>query len=174
MVVHAVAALAPLAAVAYVFEATGARPLALHPGAWGFIVRSALVLMLSISVASTVTGVFERNRVYATWHRTHRIKLVLSGVLIAVTAVELGYLLGPDAAFELVSPFGIAVVLVNNLVTFALCAYGLKLTLGRQGIGMTSYVPDMFKDEPVDILDATAERVAAPPKLIDLLEELNP
>jgi hypothetical protein len=35
-------------------------------------------------------------------------------------------------------------------------------------------VPDMFKDEPVDILDATAERVAEPPKLIDLLEELNP
>ena len=59
----------------------------------------------------------------------------------------------------------------NTAVVFALSAYGLRITLGRQSLAETSYQPDMDFDPPIDILDCVAEFAEDPPKLIDVREE---
>ena len=61
---------------------------------------------------------------------------------------------------------GVAVVVV-----WALAAYGLRITLGRQSLAKTSYVADMFRQPPVDILETLAAAAAQQPKLIDPHEE---
>lgn len=174
IMVHTVVALTPLAAVAFVVGAARIRPFGLHPASWDLLVNASLVLVLVVAIPSTLTGVLERNHMYANWHRTHRIKLALSMALIGLVGVELWHLLRPGVVVPLISPIGIAVVVLNNLVVFALCAFGLKMTLGRLGVGSASYVPDMFRDPPIDILRATADRKREPPKMIDIYDGMEP
>ena len=174
MVVHAVAALMPLAAVAYVFRATGANWYGLNATVLEFVLRASLLAVLGIAVPSTVTGVLERNRMYATWHQTHRIKLALSVVLIVLVSAESWGLSRPGTEHHLGSALGMAIVVANSLVVFGLCMLGLKMTLGRLSLGSASYVPDMFKAPPVDILETTSIRLAEPAKIVDVLNGMEP
>jgi hypothetical protein len=57
------------------------------------------------------------------------------------------------------------------VVVLALAAYGLRITLGRQALAKASYVPDMYREPPVDILETVAAAAAIDPKLIDPHEE---
>ncbi len=49
--------------------------------------------------------------------------------------------------------------------------YGLRISLGRQGLGGTSYVPDMSRTPPVDILEVVGGWTHEDAKLIDVLGE---
>ena len=69
------------------------------------------------------------------------------------------------------SLLGLAIVVGNCGVALALSYYGLRITLGRQGVGSTSYVPDMDREPAVDILDVVAEHAHEPPKMIDVQKE---
>jgi hypothetical protein len=44
---------------------------------------------------------------------------------------------------------------------------GFKISFGRQGVGRTSYVPDMFRKPPIDIIDANTAALADLPKTVD-------
>jgi hypothetical protein len=72
-----------------------------------------------------------------------------------------------------VSWLGLAVVVGNCCVVFGLSYFGLKITLGRQGLGGTSYLPDMDWEPPIDILACVADYSGDPPKLIDVQGEHN-
>jgi hypothetical protein len=115
-----------------------------------------------------LSGVIERNHLYANWPPSHRAKLVLSLVLMALVAGEVVALASLDDAVDVVSILGFAVVVANNAVAVALSYFGLRITLGRQGLGSTSYVADMDRDPPVDILEVVAEHASEPARLIDV------
>jgi hypothetical protein len=168
MLVHSVVALAALAAGSFVLAALGASFGRLGPGLWVALLRASLVGLLLCSLPAVVTGIADRDRAYATWHPSHRAKLVLSLLLVALVAIELAATLtgsGPITAWVGV---GIA---ANMVVVLALAAYGLRITLGRQALARTSYVPDMKQRPPVDILALVAAAAAEEPKLIDPSEE---
>ena len=168
MLVHAVIALALLAALAMVLEASFFTVAGVGPDVWAFLLRGSLIGILLIAIPSIVTGISERNHMYVNWPPSHRIKLVLSIVLVGL---ELVALLGSDGPVRIGSWLALAVVGGNGVVVFALSAYGLRITLGRQSLARTSYRPDMDFDPPIDILDCVAEFAEDPPKLIDVREE---
>ena len=169
MLVHSVVAFAPLAAAAQLLAASDARLGAFDGTVWRFVVRVSLLVVLTVGALATVSGVLERRHLYVTWHRTHALKLWLALALVAMAAWELAALAGPDAPSPAV---GAAVVGGNLLLTGALSALGLKMTLGRQSFAATSYRPDLAQEPPVDVLVATAARLAEPPDLIDPMEEV--
>jgi hypothetical protein len=72
------------------------------------------------------------------------------------------------------SPVGALVVGANPCLAFLLAAYGVKMTLGRQSLARTSYVPDLRRDPPVDVLAVNAARMTEPPDVVDILEESIP
>ena len=164
MMAHAVAALVPLASLTWIAEAVGFDPAGLDPGIWVFMTRLSLILVLAMALPTTISGIGERNHMYAKWHSTHKIKLVLSLALVMLTALETWALLATDVSWELTSWLGLLIVVVNNAVSLALGAYGLKITLGRQALGRASYTPDMDRDPPVDILQVDAPYVTERPK----------
>ena len=104
---------------------------------------------------------------YAQWHRSHKKKLVLSLTLVTLLIVELIALLGYGSRIPTISWLGFLIVVANNVVVFWLGALGLKITLGRQSIGTTSYVPDMFRSPPIDIIETNAAQLADRPRTID-------
>ena len=171
MMVHPIAALSPLAAVAYIFLKQQVSFLSIDGKSWAFLVGLSTILMFLITLPSVLSGVFERNHVYVKWHSTHKIKLGLSVLFIGILVVELILLSGGGLNGALFSLLGILIIFGNNIVTFLLCKYGLKITLGRQSIGRTSYEPDLFKKEPVDILVMAGKLKKEEPKYMDLLKE---
>lgn len=171
MIVHAVIALSVVAAVAFVVEVTGASPGGIGPSTWAFLLRVALVGLLAVSVPATISGITERSHMYVNWHRSHRAKLLLSLLLLGLTAAELAGLAMATRSLSLRSWVALLVVLGNPLVCFGLSFYGLRITLGRQALARTSYTPDMHREPPVDILESAAAHVAQRAAVIDVLEE---
>jgi hypothetical protein len=174
MLVHAVVALAPLAAVCFVFEASAITAGSIAPETWGFLLRGSLIGILVLALPATVSGITERNHMYTNWPPSHRAKLALSALLVIMAALELLALRNPDIALDIVSWLGFAVIFGNCAVVFALSFFGLKMTLGRQGFGKTSYVPDLDWDPPLDILSCVADFSGDAPKLIDVQKERSP
>ncbi len=173
MLVHAVIAPVPVAAVAFVLASGGVRLGGFATEAWRFLVGASLAVVLVVALPATVSGVLERGHHYATWHRTHRLKLVISLVLVAMVAGEIVGMLGGAAWPALDSPLGALVVVGNPIVAFALSALGLKMSLGRQTLSRTSYTPDLQQSPPVDVLAANAVALGEPPDLIDVLREID-
>ena len=171
MMVHSIAALAPLAAVAYIFLKLQVSFLSIDGKSWAFLVVLSTILIFLITLPSILSGIFERNHAYAKWHSTHKIKLWLSAAFVGILIVELLLLSGGGINGPLFSPLGILIIFGNNIVTFYLCKYGLKITLGRQSIGRALHEPDLFKKEPVDILVMAGELKKEEPKYLDLLKE---
>ena len=171
MMVHAVVALAPLAALCFVLEAGGMAIFSVRPGVWGFLLRGSLIGMLVLAVPSILTGVVERNHMYVNWPPSHRAKLALSLLLVVMVSIELTTLGSIDGAPGVASWLGLAIVIGNCAVVFGLSFFGLQITLGRQGVGATSYKPDMDWDPPLDILACVADFAGDPPKLIDVQGE---
>ena len=171
MLVHAVIAFAPLAALSFILDHSATEFAGVQPGVWRLLLWLSLVGMLVVAVPATLTGISERNHMYANWPGSHRAKLILSVALIVLVTVELVALYngaGGGGAFSLL---GLAIVLVNNAIALALSYYGLRITLGRQGFGSTSYTADMDREPPVDILDVAAEQAREPAKMIDIQKE---
>jgi hypothetical protein len=108
---------------------------------------------------------------YTNWPPSHRAKLALSVLLAVMAAAELLALRSLDFAPEIVSLLGFSIIFGNCAVVFALSYFGLKITLGRQGFGATSYVPDLDWDPPLDILTCVADFSGDAPKLIDVQKE---
>ena len=171
MVVHAVIALATVAAVAFVFDSAGVTVGPVAPTTWGFLWRAALTGLLLTGLPATLTGVLERGHMYVNWHPSHRAKLLLSLAILVMTAAELATAAGTRGPAVLGSWLGVAVVAGNPAVCLGLSFYGLRITLGRQAIASTSYIPDMHREPPVDILVATAARVAERAKVLEVMEE---
>ena len=171
MLVHAVIALAPLAAAAMVLEASSVTIGGIGPTVWAFLFRGSLVGMLLIALPSILTGISERNHMYVNWSPSHRVKLALSVVLVILVGLELAGVFGADGPIELGSWLALAVIGGNCAVVFALSAYGLRISLGRQSLARTSYQADMDFDPPMNILECVAEFADDPPKLIDVQKE---
>jgi hypothetical protein len=168
MLVHAVLALVPLAALTYLAEAFGVRVGSFGAEVWHFVTRAALVVVLLTALPATASGILERRHSYVTWHATHKVKMAASVALVGLVAVEL-VVLARGVGAELV--LGVMVVGFNPLAALLLGAYGLKMTLGRQSLAATSYRPDLLMEPPIDVLAATAARLAEPADLIDVLGE---
>ncbi len=173
MMVHGVVAFAPLAALALVLASRESTIGPAGPEVWGLLLRGSLLAMLVLAIPSTISGITERNHMYAGWPPSHRAKLVLSVALIVLVAGELVVVYGAVEVPGVLSLFGLAVVLGNCLVVFGLSFFGLKITLGRQAFGKTSYLPDMDWEPAIDILACVADYSGDPPKLIDVREEHN-
>ncbi len=171
MMVHVVAALAPLAAVAFIFFILRIEFLSFDQLIWKFLVWFSLVVILLTGIPSVFTGIFERNHVYTKWHSTHKIKLVLSILLVIAISFELYVMIRFGLGTSLFSLSGLLIILVNNLLVFFLGAYGLKISLGRQSFGKESYQPDLFRKEPIDILVNAGEQRKKEAKYLDLLTE---
>ena len=171
ILVHAVVALAPLAAVCLMLEIRSATVMGIGPEVWAFLVRGSLLAVLVISVPAILTGISERRHTYVNWPPSHRIKLVASVVLVLLTAGELAVLLPGAGAVRLGSWFALAVVLGNVVTVAVLAVYGLRITLGRCSLARTSYRPDMDLEPPADILDGAAELAAEPARLVEVREE---
>jgi hypothetical protein len=171
MLVHAVIAFAPLAAVSFVLEASAVAVAGVEPGVWRLLMWGALVGMLIVALPATLTGISERNHLYANWPPSHRAKLVLSLVLVVMVCGEIAALSFGIGEHGVVSWLGLAVVVGNCAVVLALSYYGLRITLGRQALGSTSYVSDMDREPPVDILEVVAEHASEPAKMIDVRKE---
>jgi len=173
MMVHAVIALALIAATAYVCEATRTTVAGIAPTAWAFLLRGALVGIFALATLATVTGISERNHMYTNWHPSHRMKLMLSLILLGMTAAELATLGLAGHAVILGSWLALAVVVGNPVTCLALSYYGLRITLGRQALTRTSYTPDMDREPPVDILVEAAALAAEQAAIIEVQEESN-
>jgi len=171
MMVHAVVALAPLAALSFLFEAGGTTVFSVRPGVWAFLLRGSLIGILVLALPSILTGVVERNHMYVNWPPSHRAKLALSLMLVVMVSVELVALAGIDGAPVTASWLGLTIVIGNCAVVFGLSFFGLQITLGHQGFGATSYKPDMDWDPPLDILACVADFAGDPPRLIDVQGE---
>ncbi|GAB4434562.1 MAG: hypothetical protein OHK0040_05560 [bacterium] len=66
---------------------------------------------------------------------------------------------------------GLLIYVANIVVIFFLSFYGLKITLGRQSLAKTSYIPDFFnKEKPVDILKEAGEYIKEKPKRVDFFD----
>lgn len=171
MLVHAVVAFAPLAAISFGLEATALTFGPIAPQAWGFLLRGALMGIFILALPATVSGITERNHMYTNWPPSHRAKLALSVLLVIMVAGELLALRSPGIALEIGSLLGVFIIFGNCAVVFALSFFGLKITLGRQSFGKTSYVPDLDWDPPLDILSCVADFSDDAPKLIDVQKE---
>jgi len=171
MLVHAVIALAPLAAAAMILEASSVTLVGIGPGVWAFLFRGSLVGMLLIALPSIVTGIGERNHMYVNWPPSHRIKLALSVVLFVLVGIELVRVFGSDGPVQLGSWLALAVIGGNCTLVFVLSAYGLRISLGRQSLARMSYQADMDFDPPINILECVADFAGDTPKIIDVQEE---
>jgi len=171
MLVHAVIAFAPLAAVSFVLGRSAATVGGIDTEVWRLLLWVALVGMLMVALPATLTGISERNRMYVNWPPGHRAKLALSLALVVMVSAEIVALWPGAGGLGLFSWLGLAIVVGNNAVALALSYYGLRITLGRQSVGSTSYVPDMDREPPIDILDVVAEYAHEEPKMIDIQKE---
>jgi len=170
MIVHSVIALAAVAAVSCVVASSGGTVGPIAPRTWPVLCWGSLLLLAFAALPATVTGVAERNRMYANWHDSHQAKLWLSVLLVAMVIGELAAGLGSGTP-RVAAPLGLAIVFGNPLVCLLLSFYGLRITLGRQSLARTSYVPDLRREPPVDVLEEAARHVAEPARVLEILEE---
>jgi hypothetical protein len=154
-----------------VLDASAATVGGIDAEVWRLLLWAALVGMLIVALPATLTGISERNHMYANWPPSHRAKLVLSLLLVVLVSAEILALGSGAGGSGLISWLGLAIVVGNCAVALALSFYGLRISLGRQGVASTSYVSDMDREPPVDILDVVAERAHEPPKMIDVQKE---
>jgi len=171
MLVHPIIALSPMAAAAFILLKQEISVFSFDQHTWSFLVVLSLTLSLVIALPSLLSGVFERGHIYVRWHPSHQAKLLLSLLLIAMLVTELLLVVSGGLSGEIFSLFGILLVFGNNIVILLLSRYGLKISMGRQSLASTSYVPDLLKAEPVDILEAAAFMKHEEPKYLDLLVE---
>lgn len=171
ILVHGVVAFAPLAASSLVLRSTGITLGTAGPEVWDLLLLGSLIGMLALAVPATISGVAERNHMYAGWPPSHRAKLVLSIALVILAGGELIAVVRASEPPAVLSVFGLAVIFGNCALVLGLSFFGLKITLGRQGFGGTSYLPDMDWEPPIDILACVADYSGDPPKLIDVQEE---
>lgn len=174
MVVHLVIGFAVFGGICFVLDATGVTLGSIGASTWAFLWRASLVVMVLGSIPSTLTGITERHHMYVNWQNSHRAKLLLSLLLLGIGSAELFVLWWHPQSARLGSSLGMAVVVVNPLLCLALSFYGLRISLGRQSLARTSYVPDMHQQPPIDILDTAAHLVSDRAKVIDVTEESNP
>ena len=136
-----------------------------------FLTVFSVVVIFLMTFPSILSGSFERGHVYAKWLRTHKIKMVLSLILLILLVIQLYLLYQGGLKGELFSALGVLIIFGNNIISFLLCAYGLKISMGRQSLGKTSYEPDLFKPEPFNILVPAGEHRKEEAKYLDLLTE---
>jgi len=168
MLVHSVLAFVPLAALAFVLAENNVQLGSFGTALWRFLAWISLIVVLAVGVLATVSGILERRHLYVTWHRTHTWKLWLGLALVGLAAFAAAMLAG---ALPLPPAAGWVALGSLVLVAGALTALGLKMSLGRQSLGRTSYRPDVMQTPPIDILAATAARLAEPPDVIDVTGE---
>jgi len=171
MLVHGVVGFAPLASVSFVLASRGDSIGGFGPEIWGLLLWVSLIVMLILSVPSTLTGIGERNHMYTNWPTSHRVKLFLSMALVFVLTTELLALWFTGTGPRVMSLLGFGIVVGNNLIVFGLSFFGLKISLGRQGFGRTSYKPDMDWDPPLDVVACVADYSGDAPKMIDVQKE---
>lgn len=171
MMVHSIAAFSPLAAVAYILFRQQVTIFSFDQNTWSFLTVFSLIMIFLITFPSILSGVFERGHVYTKWHSTHKAKMGLSVLLLIIMIIELILLSRNGLQNNLFSALGILIIFGNNIISFLLCVYGLKITLGRQSLGKASYQPDLLKKEPVDILVTAGVLKKEEPKYLDLLKE---
>ena len=171
MLVHAVVAFAPVAAVSFVLAARQISIFGFTSETWVFMLWISLSAILVLALPSTITGISERNHMYANWPPSHRAKLILSILLIVMVGAELLALGTAKIEPRLVSWLGLAIVAGNCALVFGLSFFGLKISLGRQGFGPTSYKPDMDWDPPLDVVACVADYSGDAPKMIDVQKE---
>ena len=171
MLVHSIAAFAPLGALAFIFMKQQVRFLSFDEKTWLFLTVLSVILSFLVALPSVLSGVFERGHIYVRWAPSHQAKLVLSLLFLAMLVIELVTIATGGLDQGMFSLTGILLIFGNNIVVFLLCKYGLKISLGRQSLEKTSYVPDLFKPEPIDILTINGELKKEAPKYLDLLTE---
>ena len=170
MIVHSVIAVAVVASVSCVVASSGGTVGPIVPRSWPLLCWGSLLLLAVAALPATLSGIAERNRMYANWHGSHRAKLWLSVLLVAMVIGELAAGIG-SGTLRVTAPLGLAIVIGNPLVCLALSFYGLRITLGRQSLARTSYVPDLRREPPVDVLEEAARHVAEPARVLEILEE---
>lgn len=167
IIVHPIVALSLVAAFSYFCMNNGIELLRMGRMEWQLLCFISLSLIFLLSVPATLSGVFETNKMYAKWHNTHKIKLFLSVLLFLLSLTEIFLFFNYDAVFLT----GLLIYVANIVVIFFLSFYGLKITLGRQSLARTSYIPDFFnKDNPVDILKEAGEYIKEKPKRVDFFD----
>jgi uncharacterized membrane protein len=171
MLVHFVVALAPLAAIAFIFLKQQVNFLSFDERTWSFFTVFSIVIIFLTTIPSILSGIFERGHVYAKWHTTHKAKMVYSLLLIAILCIELILMIQNGVQDELFSLLGILIIFGNNVIAFILGALGLKISMGRQSLAKTSYIPDLFKKDHTDILVTAGKLRKEAPKYIDLTQE---
>lgn len=164
IVVHSVVAFSPLAFFAFICYKTDITFLMMSNREWKFLMLFSLFFLFLLAIPSTISGVFETNKMYPKWHKTHKMKLFLSLTLIILVF----FLLYLDIQNTQLNLFCLFLILV---IVFFLSFYGLKITLGRQSFAKTSYVPDFFNNtNRKDILNEAEEYVIEKPKRIDFFD----
>lgn len=171
MIVHTVVALAPIAAVAYILHALQVRIAGFDSDTWWFLARFSLIVLLLLLIPAILSGVFERGHMYVKWHPSHKIKLMLSIALFCAVGIETLLIMRSGAQTSLVSITGLLILIGSNLLVFLLSSYGLKITLGSHSLEKTSYQPDLFKEEPVDILVIAGQHAKEEAKILDPTKE---
>ncbi len=169
MLVHSVLALVPLAAVAFALDAAAVSFGGFGPEVWRFLAVASLAIALAVALPATASGILERSHAYVTWSATHKAKLALSLVLLAARRRRARH---AGRRRCRTSPSGVMVVAINPVVAFLLSAFGLKMTLGRQSLAGTSYVPDLDQRAAGRRARRHRGHLAEPPDLIDILEEM--
>lgn len=166
IIVHSVVGFSLLALFSYFCNYFAIDFLMMGEKEWRFLNFLSLLIVFITALPATVSGVFETNKMYARWHKTHKMKLLFSLCLLADAFLCLYW----ESEFY-GSLIYTVVLLANVLLTFLLSYYGLKITLGRQSFGKTSYVPDFFnKENPIDIVEEVREYIQEKPKRIDFFE----
>lgn len=171
MLVHAVIAFAPLAALSFLMESSGTSLWNIDSATWRLLLWMTLIGMFLLSLPATLTGIIERSHMYVNWSRTHRAKLILSLVLLAMTLGEILVLASGCEGCGMSCLLMWGIVVGNNLVALALSYYGLRISLGRQGWGSTSYVSDLDRNPPEDILEVWGKQSQELAKWIDVQKE---
>lgn len=167
IIVHVTIAFAVVAAFSHFCASNDISFLMMNTEEWQLLTRLSLVVLFLSSLPATISGIFETNKMYPKWHKTHKIKLLLSVLICVFTLFEIVAITNDNAGFLL----KFVLYFVNNLIVFLFSFYGLKITLGRQSISKTSYVPDFFnKETPVDILNEVKKYVKEKPKRVDFFD----
>jgi hypothetical protein len=171
MLVHFVAALAPLAAIAFIFLKQQVTLFSMGDETWRFFTIFSIVIIFLTTIPSILSGIFERGHVYAKWHTTHKTKMALSILLLAILILELILIIQNGVQDGMFSLLGIMIIFGNNIISFILSVLGLKISMGRQSLAKTSYIPDLFKKNHTDILVTAGKLKKEEPKYIDLTKE---
>lgn len=167
IVVHPVVAFTMVAIVSFFCKSYKIEFLNLGVTEWHLLLTISLVIVFTASFPATISGVFETNKMYAKWHSTHKMKLSLSVLLILVSFIEL------YAVFYELNSLLVETLLyfINCIIIFLLSCFGLKITLGRQSLEKTSYIPDFFnKEKRLDILEEAKEYIKEKPKRVDFFD----